>query len=253
MLSTALQARPGCLSCEQPTRRTRSRLSAECVTNASAGAPRVNSAEDATPTLQGARAPSRRLVLSAAALAALVYQPVRVGSATAAEAAVTTYTDQLDRFTLDVPSGWQRGEGAASGAVGTRRVVAFHPPDELQTNVSVVSTNASVEITKMSSMGTAFEFAFHMVNSQNRPKRDGSGQAAELLSAEERDGAYVVEYTISRPSKGINRHLYSLAMLRFDGKYNRFFTVTGQWAEADAERVGSVVRAAVDSFKLAPL
>ena len=193
----------------------------------------------------------RRAVLSAAAL---VLAGSGAGLGTAAAPASTEYKDDVDRYTVAVPAGWERGEGAAAGAIGTRRVVVFHPVGDLTTTLTVLTSNASVELTKMGALGNALEFGIHLTASQNRSRR-GDIQTAELLSAEERNGAYIVEYTISRPSAGIARHLYSLATLRFDGKYNRFYTVTGQWNEdaANASEARAALLAAVDSFKLAPL
>jgi hypothetical protein len=191
-------------------------------------------------------------VLSAAAL---VLAGSNAGRGTAATPASSTeYTDDVDRYTVAVPAGWERGEGAAAGAIGTRRVVVFHPVGDLTTTLTVLTSNASVELTKMGALGSALEFGIHLAASQNRNRR-GDSQTAELLSAEERGGAYVVEYTISRPSAGVARHLYSLATLRFDGKYNRFYTVTGQWNEgaANASEARTALLAAVDSFKLAAL
>jgi PsbP len=237
MMSTTMRARPCSASCEHARPQTR----------ALHATPRAESGSEHTVAAQRSNGTSvlRRTVLSAIALA-----PLFPGRQVVAAPSTTVFLDDTDKFSLSVPAGWERGEGAASGAIGTRRVVAFHPPGELSTNVSITSTNASVELTKISALGSPFEFGFRLVVSQNRPK---DGQAAELLDTKERNGAYLVEYKISRPDEGINRHLYSLALLRFDGKYNRFFTVTGQYNETDADRVGSTVQAAVDSFTLTPL
>jgi hypothetical protein len=51
----------------------------------------------------------------------------------------------------------------------------------------------------------------------------------------------------------VDRHLYSLVMLRFDGTYNRLWTVTGQHRASDTEKYGALVSQAVASFKLEPL
>lgn len=187
--------------------------------------------------------------------AALVLAGSSAGRGTASAPAGVNYTDAVDSFSIDVPAGWERGEGAAPGAIGTRRVVVFHPPGDLTTTLTVLSNNASVELTKLGSLGTAFEFGYHLVASQNRTRRGGESQTAELLSTEERNGAYLTEYTITRSSAGVPRHLYSLATLRFDGKYNRFYTVTGQWNEGSdgATEARTALLAAVDSFTLAPL
>jgi hypothetical protein len=178
----------------------------------------------------------------------------------------------LDHFQLAIPSGWVRAEGVASGAVGDRRVLVFHPVGaldlqctlvaltlvlpalgDLETNINIVTTNASNEMTKLGSMGSAYEFGFRMVVSQDRRGRKTNAQIADLLNTSELGDAYLVEYTIQRPDDNISRHLHSLVTLRFDGMYNRLFTVTGQYRESDAARLGAEVAAAVASFKLTPL
>ncbi len=147
-----------------------------------------------------------------------------------------------------------RAEGTASGAVATRKVVVYHRPDDLETNVNVVTTLASVELTKLGSMGSPYEFGHRMVVSQDRRGRKRDPQTAELLSAEEAgDGAYLVQYTIQRPEAGVDRHLYSLVALRFDGTYNKLYTVTGQYRAGDKEAFDALVRDAVASFRLKPL
>ncbi len=150
----------------------------------------------------------------------------------------------------DAPPGWTRAEGTASGAVATRQVVVFHPTGDLETNVNIITTLASVELTKLSSLGSAYEFGFHLVVSQDRRGRKKGAQIAELLSTEERDGAYLVEYTIERPDEGVARHLYSLVMMRFDGMYNKLYTVTGQYRATDAAQFDATVKECVQSFRL---
>lgn len=89
------------------------------------------------------------------------------------------------------------------------------------------------------------------MTSQDRRGRRSGAQVAELLSAEERDGYYIVEYTIQRPDDGVDRHLVSLVGLRFDGMYNKLYTVTGQYRAGDAAQFGAMVKDAVTSFRYA--
>lgn len=212
-------------------------------------------------------APQRRAVLAGLGLV-----PLLSLSTPRASAALETFSDDLDHFQLAIPSGWVRAEGVASGAVGDRRVLVFHPVGaldlqctlvaltlvlpalgDLETNINIVTTNASNEMTKLGSMGSAYEFGFRMVVSQDRRGRKTNAQIADLLNTSELGDAYLVEYTIQRPDDNISRHLHSLVTLRFDGMYNRLFTVTGQYRESDAARLGAEVAAAVASFKLTPL
>jgi hypothetical protein len=99
--------------------------------------------------------------------------------------------------------------------------------------------------------GSAYEFGFHMVVSQDRRGRKTGAQRAELLSAVEENGAYLVDYTIQRPDDNVDRHLYSLVMMRFDGMYNKLYTVTGQYRAADAEKFDTLIKDTVRSFRLA--
>ena len=61
---------------------------------------------------------SRRVLLSTLALAPALQllAPALVG------AAEERYTDDAERFSIAVPSGWERAEGVATGAIGTRKV-----------------------------------------------------------------------------------------------------------------------------------
>ena len=124
---------------------------------------------------------------------------------------------------------------------------------EASFTVNVVSTNASVDIVKLGSLGTAYEFGFHLVVSQDRRAAKKNRQVAELLAAEQRGDSYYVEYTIQRPDEEVFRHLYSLVTLRNDGTYNKLWTVTGQHREADAAKFASLVSQTVSSFHLEPL
>lgn len=200
-------------------------------------------------------------------LAPALLQLALPGTGCAADSVL--YEDTADHFSLAVPSGWDAAEGTATGAVGTRRVLVWHEKDDLETNVNVITTNASVELTKISSLGTPYEFGFHLVQSQTRGGK--RKQVATLLNSEARGDCYWVEvrgaaclvcsndpfpnlqYKVQRPEDGVDRHLYSLVALRFDGLYNRLFTVTGQHRGGEEGTFGASIADAVGSFKLTPL
>lgn len=146
--------------------------------------------------------------------------------------------------------GWERAEGAASGAVSTRRVVVFHPPNDLETNVNIITTLASVELTKLSALGSAYEFGFRLVVSQDRRSRKKGSQTAELLNTEDRGDYFLVEYTLQRPDDNIDRHLYSYVALKMTGGYNKFYTVTGQYRAGDKDKFDALIKDCVTSFKL---
>ena len=54
-----------------------------------------------------------------------------------------------------------------------------------------------------------------------------------------------------RPDAGVDRHLYSLVTMRFDGTYNKLYTVTGQYRATDAAQYDATVKECVASFRLA--
>lgn len=51
-----------------------------------------------------------------------------------------------------------------------------------------------------------------------------------LLSADfgEKGGGYFYEYTLKRPEEGLYRHVYEAVFLKFDGTYNKLWTITGE-------------------------
>jgi hypothetical protein len=120
--------------------------------------------------------------------------------------------------------------------------------------VSVVVTNASVELTQLGSLGSPYEFGHRLVVAQDRRgRKPGRGpQVAELVSAEASGGKYVVEYTFSKPDEQSAKGLYVAAAMKpsADGFYNRLFSVTGQWNIADAALAAGPVKACVNSFKV---
>ena len=70
--------------------------------------------------------------------------------------------------------------------------------------MNIITTLASVELTKLSALGSAYEFGFRLVVSQDRRSRRKGSQAAELLNTEDRDGYYLVEYTLqARPRRSV--------------------------------------------------
>ena len=118
-------------------------------------------------------------------------------------------------YTLDIPEGWVKAEGTATGAIETRRVVIYHAPNDLETNINVIETRTNADITKMGALGRPYEFGFRLVVSQDRRAKKENPQVAELIDTDSNgDGAYLVEYTIARPDENVARHLYSLVNMR---------------------------------------
>jgi hypothetical protein len=89
---------------------------------------------------------------AAAAAAALPATAAPIPSADSAAAksaaAAAVYSDEVDGWSMAVPSGWEQELGGAQGAVGTCRVVAFFPKgDHLSTNITVVITTLAADYT----------------------------------------------------------------------------------------------------------
>mmetsp|Transcript_34461 Transcript_34461/g.64909 ORF Transcript_34461/g.64909 Transcript_34461/m.64909 type:complete len:208 (-) Transcript_34461:183-806(-) len=182
--------------------------------------------------------------------------------ADAAQAGVTmsTYTDEVDKYSISIPEEWDTGLGGAQGASGTRRVVAFFPTGKPDTNVTVVVTNVAADFTKLGSFGNAYEFGTRLVGSldrryMQRKSRFASdatppaftGQAATLLNTSERDGMYNVEYTLAK-SDEFYRHLVQVVAIGNTGFYNRLYTVTGQAPEEDWASMESTLKEILSTF-----
>lgn len=120
--------------------------------------------------------------------------------------------------------------------------------------MSIVVTNASVELTALGSLGSPYEFGHRLVVAQDRRgRKPGRGpQVAELVSAESAGGKYLVEYTFVRPDENSAKGLYVAAAMKAsaDGYYNKLYSVTGQWNQADAAQAAGPVKACVSSFKV---
>jgi len=177
------------------------------------------------------------------------------------------YSDQFDKFELMVPEGWISGEGQAAGAraggaTGARRAVAWYPESDLSTNVSLIITNVGADFTKLGSFGTAQGFAENLVASMDRKfmkkaQRFGRSsepvQEARLLAS--KDGVsngsqlYYVDYALRRPGEDQDRIFLTAVSLGFNGRYNRFFTLTAQTLASDYSKNEQLMRKVVNSFK----
>lgn len=173
--------------------------------------------------------------------------------ALADEASTTLYEDEIDKYAIQVPAEWETGLGGAQGAVGTRRVVAFYPAGNPETNVTVLVTNVAADFTKLGSFGTPYEFGTRLVGSLDR-RRSGkvqSGpepQACTLMDSGQANGMYNVEYTLAKPGE-FNRHLLQVVALGNTGFYNRLYTVTAQAPEEDFAAMKPLLATVLASFK----
>jgi len=201
---------------------------------------------------------------SAAALAAVLLANPSFPAQASESAVLTSYTDAVDKWTMDIPEGWELGVGSATGSAAERRVVAFFPKgSDGSFNVTVVCTNVGSDFTKMGSFGNPFEFGTRLVGSLDRSSEgkkpkfmggdgrtgDGTGQIAKLINTSPAKDFYTVEYTIEKPNV-YNRHLFQVVGLAFNGMYNRLYTVTGQVPEDRVDEVRKTIGTILDSFKV---
>lgn len=157
------------------------------------------------------------------------------------------YADEDDKYSLLVPPDWVKGTGKATGQ---RNVTAFFPADDISANVNIVITGVGADYTSLGSFGNIDSFSENLINGLDRSWKKPAGQAARLVSFKSSNGLYYVEYTIQQPGER-KRHLVSVVGMRFNGWYNRLYTVTGQYWEDDKAKYGPLLEKVVDSFKFA--
>eukprot|EP00249_Psilotum_nudum_P001498 c13986_g1_i2 orf=486-1283(-) len=156
------------------------------------------------------------------------------------------YKDEVDNFSLQIPTNWVKAEGKASGQ---RKVTAFFSTDDTSTNVNVLITGLGADYTSLGSFGTADTFAENLVNSLDRSWKRPPGQVAKLISSESRNGLYYVEYTLQKPGER-KVILLSAVGIGFNGWYNRLYTVTGQLWEEEQYKHRAAVEKVVSSFAI---
>ncbi|BDA43729.1 PsbP domain-containing protein 3, chloroplastic [Coccomyxa sp. Obi] len=172
------------------------------------------------------------------------------------------FEDASDKFKISVPEGWVAAQGAApgnkgfSGATGTRRALAWYPEGGTDTNVTVLVTNVGADYTALGSFGSADSFGENLIASLDRSfllrggfNRPQSVQKAKLLDAKSRSGMYFLEYTVQKPEETEPRHFLSAVALGFNGRYNRFYTLTAQCPEADVPTYRSTLEGVINSFR----
>lgn len=152
----------------------------------------------------------------------------------------TKFVEPDEKFEIVVPEEWKSGQGKASGSTkaegSQRNVFVFYPDGRTETNISVLVTPAAADFTKMGSFGTPYDFGAALVNSLDRGfmKKNGGDdvQEAKLIDAKEKNGAYIIEYTLKKPND-VPKYFYSSVSMAFDGKYNRLYTATGTVSVSD--------------------
>ncbi|KAI5066860.1 hypothetical protein GOP47_0017388 [Adiantum capillus-veneris] len=157
------------------------------------------------------------------------------------------YISNDDNYSLLIPADWIKGTGTATGQ---RSVTAFYPTDDTSVSVNVLITAVGPDYTSLGSFGTLDAFAETVVNSIDRSWKRPPGQAAKLVDSKSNKGLYYIEYTVQKPGEK-KRHLLSVVGMRFNGWYNRLYTVTGQFWEDDKAKYGPLLDKVVESFKFA--
>ena len=138
------------------------------------------------------------------------------------------YNDEEDKYSLAVPSDWERALGDTSpNPQSTRKVIAFYPPGQPEINVNVVATALGADYPKMGSFGSPDEFAYGVAAGMTRPKpRQGPKQFSYVVDAKNAGDRYVIEYTVERPEENFYQHLLSAVGIGYNGRVNRLFTLT---------------------------
>ncbi|KAK7310652.1 hypothetical protein RJT34_08279 [Clitoria ternatea] len=195
---------------------------------------------------EGCAVNRRQLILhtAVAALAAIATVPNALAINDVSED-VRVYTDDENKFKIEVPQEWQIGTGEPDGF---KSVTAFYPTDASNSSVTVAITGIGPDFTRMESFGKVDEFAQTLVSGIDRSWQRPPGVAAKLIDCRSSNGIYYIEYTLQNPGES-RKHLYSALGMASNGWYNRLYTVTGQFAEEDANKYASKIQKAVGSFR----
>ncbi|WVZ21090.1 hypothetical protein V8G54_008412 [Vigna mungo] len=158
---------------------------------------------------------------------------------------VRVYTDDENKFKIEIPQGWQVGNGESNGF---KSITAFYPTETANSNVSVAITGLGPDFTRMESFGKVDEFAQTLVSGLDRSWQRPPGVAAKLIDCRSSNGIYYIEYWLQNPGES-RRYLYSAIGMASNGWYNRLYTVTGQFVEEETDKYASEVQKVVASFR----
>lgn len=174
---------------------------------------------------------------------------------------VTLFTDPEAGFTLSYPSDWTTAEATSSGnEYIAERTLVWFPKDVpvRDVNVTLLINNAAADFTSLGSFGSPQDFGSNVVNSMDRSyvrrgylraqEKNQDIQTAKLIEAKSVRGMYDIEYLLKTPGQEQKR-LISLIALRFDGKYNRLYTLTAQCVENIFPKYEKEIRTILDSFE----
>ncbi|RDX65062.1 PsbP domain-containing protein 3, chloroplastic [Mucuna pruriens] len=187
---------------------------------------------------QEGRAPYRRQLILHAPLALAAFAIPNAFALNDVSEDVRTYTDDENKFKIDIPQEWQVGTGESNGF---KSITAFYPTEASNSNVSVVITGLGPDFTRMESFGKVDEFAQTLVSGLDRSWQRPPGVAAKLIDCKSSNGIYYMEYSLQNPGES-RRHLYSAIGMASNGWYNRLYTVTGQFVEEETDKYASQVQ-----------
>ncbi|CAJ1973104.1 unnamed protein product [Sphenostylis stenocarpa] len=158
---------------------------------------------------------------------------------------VRVYTDDENKFKIEIPQGWKVGNGESNGF---KSITAFYPTEVSNANVSVAITGLGPDFTRMESFGKVDEFAQTLVSGLDRSWQRPPGVAAKLIDCRSSNGIYYIEYWMQNPGES-RRYLYSAIGMASNGWYNRLYTVTGQFVDEETDEYASKVQKVVASFR----
>jgi len=221
-------------------------------------------------------APSRRTVLLSTtfftlAPALFTPPPVRAQEGESSPATAPRYSDPQDGFSIEIPSGWSQGSGNLgsmdpsdprsrfSNAAGLQRVVAWLPPGTPDVSLAITVRTPGADFTSLGSYGTAQDFGERIIAQTDQSyllrgpawARKQGGEAptvARLVSAEEIDGKYIIEYTVGKEGMPTRFVVTAVALGTSPTGLRRFFTVNGSCTETEMAGYGTALRDAVTSF-----
>ena len=203
--------------------------------------------------------PRRRIFEGAISLSVI---PLLQGAVPAlAEEDLIAYEDLSAGFALSYPSNWTRSEAQSMSKVPvSERTLVWYLKDvsPRDVNVTLLINNAGADYTKLGSFGSAEDFGANLVNSMDRRyllrgsriqrAKIKDVQTADLISAKSERGMYSIEYVLKKPDEE-PRRLLSLIALRFDGRYNRLYTLTAQCADTEYAKYQADIQRIMNSFK----
>mmetsp|Transcript_7752 Transcript_7752/g.22061 ORF Transcript_7752/g.22061 Transcript_7752/m.22061 type:complete len:229 (+) Transcript_7752:102-788(+) len=176
---------------------------------------------------------SRRGFLSSASAAVLATAPILLGPQYVfAEEDLVDYQDAECKFSIKVPSGWEK---SVQSLPDRRKIVLFvKPGSEQKTFVFVAYSPVRSDFTSLGSFGSVDEVAQATI----LPKTTLAGVndvESKMLSAESKKQAYFFDYVTKVPQQPEThfRTIFALATEAANGAGNVLVSITAQTPEAE--------------------